>query len=47
MKAGKKIQRRLERRQEAHKATLAMRSDGKVEQRKTTGGYTLPGSRKK
>ena len=47
MKAGKKIQAKLDFRQRSYKETLAMRSDSKVDQRKQTGGYTMPGSRKK
>lgn len=47
MKASKKIQDRLDARQKGYKELLAMRSDSKVAQRKETGGYTMPGSRKK
>ena len=47
MKAGKKIENRLAERQKGYKDLLAMRSDSKVQSRKESGGYTLPGSRKK
>lgn len=47
MKAGKKIQRRLDDRQQGYKELLSMRSDSKVSLRKESGGYTMPGSRKK
>lgn len=46
MKRGKKIQRRLERRIADWNATMAMASDGKVSQRKQSGGYKKPGARK-
>jgi hypothetical protein len=47
VKAIKKISRRLEDRQKGHQQLMEMRSDSKVAQRKETGGYTMPGSRKK
>jgi hypothetical protein len=47
VKARKKIQNRLDARQKGHTELMTMRSDSKVAQRKETGGYTCPGSRKK
>ena len=47
MKPSKKIQKRLDARQKGHMELMAMRSDSKVSQRKESGGYKMPGSRKK
>jgi len=47
LKAGKKIQRRLEARQKGFRDLMAKASDSKVQQRKEQGGYKLPGSRKR
>ena len=48
MKAGKKIEKRLNARIKAHEAEIASPNhDSKVRQRYETGGYTKPGSRKK
>jgi hypothetical protein len=48
MKSGKKIAKKLDRRIRDFEATMAYGgSEAKVQQRKATGGYTRPGSRKK
>lgn len=47
MKQQKKIEKRLAQRQRGHDENMKARSDSKVEQRKGSGGYTRPGSRKK
>lgn len=48
MKAGKKIQAKLDARIKDYEAMLARgANDSKVQQRMDSGGYTRPGSRKR